>query len=156
MPSASTRLLLADSNILVYAVDVGERDKSRRSRDLLRRMHADGRAITTAQILVEFYSATVRPRNNRAPLLSAADAGEWLDRWMNMLSFFPIGAGIVRDAARGASAHQMHIYDAQVWASAKAAGAIILTEDTQSSAMIEGVEYVDPFDPAFTFESVGL
>lgn len=156
MPSASTELLLADSNVLVYAVDIEEQDKSRIARELLRRAETTERGLLTSQVATEFYAATVRQRGRRPSICDPDEAATWIERWLTALSFRQITSAVLREAVRGASEYQMHIYDAQIWASAKFAGANILTEDTQSRELIEGVRYINPFTDDFTFESIGL
>lgn len=156
MPSGSTELLLADSNVLVYAVDIAEQDKSRLARELLRRVEGAERGLITSQLVTEFYAASVRVRGGRPAICQPDEAATWIDRWLTAFSFRQITPTVIREAVRGAAAYQMHIYDAQVWASAKFAGAIILTEDGQSRDFIEGVQYINPFADDFTFESIGL
>lgn len=156
MPSDSTESLLADSNVLVYAVDIAEQDKSRLSRELLRRMERAERGLVTSQLMTEFYAATTRVRGSRPAICIADEAAVWIERWLTAFAFRQITPAVIREAVRGAAEYQMHIYDAQVWACAKFGGAIILSEDGQSRDLIEGVRYINPFAADFTFESIGL
>ncbi len=58
---------------------------------------------------------------------------------------------------RAVVGHQMHIYDAHIWAAAHVNGVpTILTEDLPSQAVIEGVRYVDPFAANFKLSWIGL
>jgi predicted nucleic acid-binding protein len=156
MPSDSTALLLPDSNVLVYAADALQGDKSRRASEVLERLAPTMRGRVTSQLLVEFYAVSVRPRRERPPILEPASAAMWVHHWQSVLSFMPIGENIVQEAMRGAATYQMHIYDALVWASAKFAQAIVLTEDMQSRETIEGVRYINPFADDFAFDHIGL
>ena len=57
---------------------------------------------------------------------------------------------IVLEACRGSSQHQLSIWDALIWASAKMNGVpYVLTEDAEHGRFLEGVTYLNPFDPRF-------
>ena len=61
------------------------------------------------------------------------------------------------EGARGAVAHQLSIWDALIWAVAQLNGVRwVLTEDAEHGRVIEGVEYLNPFSPAFDPAVVGL
>jgi|CXWL01.1.fsa_nt_gi predicted nucleic acid-binding protein len=156
MPSGLTELVVVDSNILIYAVDASEQEKALRANTLLEAIEAAQTGITNSQILIEFYASTARARGDRAPLLSPMSAAVWNERWLAMLAFRPLTEAVFREAMRGAVQHQMNIFDAQIWAAAKLAGATVLTEDMQSSDMIEGVRYINPFADDFAFSHIGL
>jgi predicted nucleic acid-binding protein len=141
----------------VYAVHPGEQDKSARANRLLDAIDSAESGVTNSQILLEFYSAATRTRSQGRPFLPAVDARAWVERWLSMLDFRPITPTIAKEACRAASHHQMNIFDAQIWAAAKVHGVpIILTEDLQSSAIIEGVEYINPLAPDFDLAYLGL
>lgn len=157
MPSDSPRLVLADSNVLVYAVDSGEQSKERRANEVLRALGAAQVGIITPQVVAEFYSAVTRPRGGRPSLLDASSAEGWVDHWLSILTCVPLTEAISREAVRGARDHQLSIFDAQIWASAKLSGAsIVLSEDDQSAAFIEGVRFINPLASGFLLEHIGL
>ncbi len=57
---------------------------------------------------------------------------------------------IVLEAARGAYQHQMRIWDAQIWATARLNQIpVILSEDFSDGAVIEGIRIVNPFAEHF-------
>jgi len=63
----------------------------------------------------------------------------------------------VYEAVRAASRCQMRIFDAHVWAAARLNGIeTIVSEDTQSRPVIEGVRYVNPFAREFRNAQLGL
>ena len=157
MTNASTNLIVVDSNILIYAVDRDENERGKIANSVIQSFDRTELGITNSQILIEFYSNTTRPRPGRPPILNLDEAHAWITRLLTLLMFRPITQVVFREAVRASLAYQMNIFDAQIWAAAKFAGAaFILTEDMQSAPIIEGIHYVNPFDPAFTFESVGL
>ena len=157
MPSDSPRLVLADSNVLVYAVDPHERSKERRANEVLRALGAAQIGIITPQVILEFFRAVTRPRGGRPSLLDARSAEGWVDRWLDLLACVLLTEAVAREAVRGAREHQLSIFDAQIWAAAKLSGAnIVLSEDDQSAAFIEGVRFINPLAPGFLLEHIGL
>lgn len=156
MPSASNGSILVDTNVLVYAVDRAEAGKARRAVDVIEAIAESGVGAINAQILAEFYSVAVRFRPGGA-ILAPRAAAQWVDRWLAIFDFRLITEMVVREAVRGARDHQMNIYDAQIWAAAKIGDiGLVLTEDAQSSPMLEGVRYVDPFADGFALAALGL
>jgi predicted nucleic acid-binding protein len=156
MPNGSTGLVLIDSNILVYAVDPREATKALTAIEVIKAVEDASAGITNSQVLIEFVSASTRADQRRGPNLTAVAAEQWVEKWLAILEFRPITEAMFRDAARGAAQHQMDIFDAQIWAAARASGARVVSEDMQSAAIIEGVEYVNPFLPDFTMAHLGL
>ena len=64
-----------------------------------------------------------------------------------MLAVTPL---VVLEAARGVSTHRLHYWDAQVWATARLNQIpVVLTEDFAHGRVLEGVQFLDPFSPAF-------
>jgi len=64
---------------------------------------------------------------------------------------------MVLDAVRVARDHQMPIFDALIWATARLSGIrTVLTEDLPGRRMIEGVHYLNPFAPDFSLARIGL
>ncbi len=58
------------------------------------------------------------------------------------------------EALRACDRYRLDYFDAQIWAAARMSGCdIILTEDTHGDE-IEGVRYVNPFEPGFELESM--
>lgn len=156
MPSGWTGSVLIDTNVLVYAVDRPEHGKSRRASEVLEAIATLRAGVINSQIMTEFYAVTTKRRPGGSTL-DAATAARWVNRWMAMFEFRVITEMISREAVRGAREHQMNIYDAQVWAAAKLGDiGLVLTEDTQSSDLIEGVRYVDPFAATFELSQIGL
>jgi len=150
-------LVLADSNLLVYAVDENEQSKGERANDVLDALGDAQIGIITPQVIVEFHSAVTRTRGRPSALMDARTAERWIDRWLSLLTCVPLTEAIAREAVRGAREHQLSIFDAQIWASAKLSGAgFVLTEDEQSAGFIEGVRFISPFAPGFLLEHIGL
>jgi predicted nucleic acid-binding protein len=61
---------------------------------------------------------------------------------------------IVLEAARGVREHSLPYFDAQIWATARLNQVpIILSEDFASGTALEGVRFVNPFEPDFVLEN---
>jgi predicted nucleic acid-binding protein len=62
----------------------------------------------------------------------------------------------VLEAIRAVQRHQFAYWDALIWATAKLQGIPnVLTEDRSSSALVEGVRFVDPFTASFDLALLG-
>jgi predicted nucleic acid-binding protein len=59
----------------------------------------------------------------------------------------PLTPAVVLEAVRGVRDHRLSYFDAQVWAAAKLGQVnIILSEDFNTGATLEGVSFVNPLD----------
>ena len=144
---------LVDANVLVYSVDSSEADKQERAIAALRQLDALGHIVLSAQSLSEFYSASTR--RLRVPL-SRDEAGAMVIDWSRAWPVYPVTVTAVREAVIGSQRHQMSYWDSLIWAVAKLNGVPnVLTEDVQSSDLIEGVRFVNPFAPDFDFAMLG-
>jgi predicted nucleic acid-binding protein len=62
----------------------------------------------------------------------------------------PLTGAVVLEALRGVAAYQMSYFDAQIWAVARLNQvSVVLTEDFSHRAILEGVEFLDPFRSDF-------
>lgn len=67
----------------------------------------------------------------------------------------PLTAAIVLEAVRGVRDHQLAYFDAQLWAAARLNQIpVILSEDFNSGSRLEGVSFLNPFDPRFDAKSL--
>ena len=64
----SSSVALVDTNILVYAYDLGELSKHTVARELIQNLSDDGRLLFSTQVLNEFCSVMMRP--SRTPPLT--------------------------------------------------------------------------------------
>lgn len=66
-----------------------------------------------------------------------------------------LNAAVVLEACRGSAEHKLSLWDALVWSSAKLNQVrYVLTEDAEHGRSLEGVTYLDPFDPRFDLDAV--
>ena len=133
-----------DTNLLVYATDASSEKHAAANVLLERAAQAD--CVQTLQSLGECFHVLRRKRHLGLQL--ACQAVE------NLRRLFPVVEHRLDDldaAIAVVSAHQISFWDAMLWATAKRAGCrMILTEDFQDGRTLEGVTFVDPFNPENT------
>ena len=135
-----------DANVLVYRFDEAAPAKRGRAVELIDAL--GGRdAVVPVQALAE--TARVLLVKRRPPLTPDEVAG-YVRRLAAAFTPVPLTAGVVAEAVRGAGAHGLSYFDAQIWAAAREAGAtVVLSEDFQDGRVVEGVRFANPFAPAF-------
>jgi predicted nucleic acid-binding protein len=139
--------VLIDTNVLVYAVDVAEREKSPRALDVLGRLARGRRGYLSVQSIGEFVRVTT---DSRRRLLTAEEAVEQVDRLLRMWWMLDITPAVAAMAVRAVRDRGVGHWDAQIWATARVHGIpTILTEDGPHGAMVDGVRYLNPFAPSF-------
>jgi predicted nucleic acid-binding protein len=63
---------------------------------------------------------------------------------------------IVLEALRGVGEHMLSYYDVQIWAVARIwQVAVILSEDFNPGAVLDGVSFANPLDPEFDLAALG-
>ena len=145
--------VLIDTNVVVYAYDVRDRDKQQRALEVLRRLVADGRGRLSAQVLGEFLGVATR---KLVPPLTPGEAVEQAGNLAASWPVVPITAFIVLEAGRGVQAHRLSYWDAQLWATARLNQIeIVLTEDFEHGRTLDGVRFLNPFAPGFHLSALG-
>lgn len=145
-----TARFFVDTNVLVYVYSLTEPDKARRAIEVLQRLVADRLGAISTQVLAEFFSTVTR--RITVPL-SVEEAYERLEYYLQKWEVINMSGAIVLEAARGVREYQFSFWDAQIWAAAKLNQIpIVLTEDFNIGASIEGVRFVNPFAPEFRLE----
>ncbi|MCA1596706.1 MAG: PIN domain-containing protein [Chloroflexi bacterium] len=144
MSANNRHLVLADTNILVYAHDPTDVGKHQIARQLLLDLSRRRRLAFTAQIINEFCSRTMQP--GRPPAYSPERVSSLLRDLQETGEIFPISAATTNLALGAVVIHKMAFWDALIWAAARENGvSVIYTEDTPGAAEIEGVRYINPF-----------
>lgn len=142
----SPRYLL-DSNVLVYTLDAWEPDKRERAKETIRRVALSGSAALPAQTLSEFSNVCLRKLE---PALEPREVRWEVERLHTAFPVIPLTAPVVMEALRGVEEYRFSYYDAQIWAAARLAQLpVILSEDFNPGATLEGVSFVNPLDPSF-------
>lgn len=142
----SVRYLL-NANVLVYALDTREPEKRERAKEVIRSTALAGSAVLPVQALSEFANVCLRKLQ---PPLSSQDVRLEVERLSVAFTVLPLTPLVVGEALRGVQDHNFSYYDAQIWAAARLGQvSSILSEDFNPGAMIEGVRFLDPFNPEF-------
>jgi predicted nucleic acid-binding protein len=148
-----TARYVVDTNVLVYAVDRREPEKRERAREVLRRVGGDGTAALPAQVLSEFANACLRKLEPR-PEQEAVRRE--VERLMLAFPVLPLTGPVVLEALRGVGEHMLSYYDAQIWAVARLGQVgVVLSEDFDPGAVLDGVSFTNPLDPAFDLAALG-
>ncbi|WP_017327873.1 PIN domain-containing protein [Synechococcus sp. PCC 7336] len=135
--------VLLDTNILVYLYDGSDSDKQAKAFAAVDRLIRSQKAVISPQILGEFFVATTRTRRQ---LLTPNEAAERICNYWAACSIVPVTGAISLEATRGVLVYQMSFWDAQIWATAKLNQIQhIYSEDFSTGAIIEGVEFLNPF-----------
>jgi len=142
--------MLIDANVLIYAYDRLELEKQRRALEVLDELAYTGDGRLSAQMLSEFFVSVTR---KIAAPLTVAQARERLQHYVRIWPVFPITSQVVFEAVRGVREYQFSFWDAQIWAAARLNRvSTVLSEDFNPGAVIEGVQFVDPFADGFRLE----
>jgi predicted nucleic acid-binding protein len=138
---------LIDTNLLVYTLDRKESVKRDRARDVLRRVGGAGNAALPAQVLSEFATACLRKLE---PPPDPATVRREVERLLLAFPVLPLTGPVVLEALRGVAEHLLSYYDAQIWAVARLGQVgVVLSEDFNPGAVLDGVSFANPLDPAF-------
>jgi predicted nucleic acid-binding protein len=144
--------ILVDTNVLVYAHDRGEFVKQEQAICVLEHLHRTGSGYLSVQCLAEFFSITTRGAKPKLTTAEAAQQVEWFARSWPVLELTPM---IVLEAVRGVCDHKLAYWDSQLWATARLNQIrIILGEDFNVGAVLEGVRFVNPFATDFVVEAL--
>jgi predicted nucleic acid-binding protein len=138
---------VVDTNLLVYTLDRREPEKRERAREVLRRVGGAGSAALPAQVLSELANACLRKLEPRP---EPEAVRREVERLMLAFPVLPLTGPVVLEALRGVREHMLSYYDAQIWAAARLGQVgVVLSEDFNPGAALDGVSFTNPLDPAF-------
>jgi len=142
-----TATFLIDTNILVYQYDNSEAAKQLRALEVVDALVFAKAATISTQVMSEFYSIATR---KIATPLSAQSAFERLQSFQQSFQVIDLTTENVLEAARGVLAYRLNYWDALIWATARLNRLpIILSEDFNSGATLEGIQFVNPLRDDF-------
>jgi predicted nucleic acid-binding protein len=139
---------LVDTNVLVYCFDPRSPAKQVVARDVLYRGLEDQNLVLPHQAILEFVSATTRPRSDLsgASLLAPEVAYREAEGLMRDFPVIYPDQDILNIALRGVSIYGLSWFDAHLWAYAEVNGLPeILSEDFEHGRHYGHVRVVDPF-----------
>jgi predicted nucleic acid-binding protein len=143
---------LIDTNILVYAYDVGEPDKRARAISVLDHVFQLRCGALTTQVLSEFFVTVTRKLEQP---LSTDEAERSVRNYSASWPVFAVGASDVAMAIRGVRRHGLSYWDSLIWAVAKNQGPNhVLSEDFSSESRIDGVRFTNPLRSGFELGSI--
>lgn len=135
-----TATVFVDTNVLIYALDEGDRGKQRMAQRWRTELWKGRHGRISYQVLQEFYVQCVRKRAG-AELQVRAEVRDLLS-WQPI----PADAALLESAWKIQDRYRLSFWDAMIVAAAKAASCdYLLTEDMQSDQNIDGVRVVNPF-----------
>jgi predicted nucleic acid-binding protein len=128
-----------DTNLLVYAVDTGAKEKHAKAQRLVElALKVD--CVLTLQALSEFYFAVTRKGK-----LPAAEAKAQVEAWQEVFPVVVATPSTLNRAMTAAVSQQIGFWDALLWATARDAGVtLLLSEDLSSGSVLAGVRIVNP------------
>jgi predicted nucleic acid-binding protein len=144
-------LILVDTNVLVYAYDRSEPVKQAKAVTLLERLAANGSGILSAQVLAEFFVTVTRKLAAPLPVERALES---LENYLASWTVFDTTSLVVLEAGRGVRDHRFSFYDAQIWAVARLNQVPFVFSEDFNPALIEGVQFVNPFSAEFVLEEL--
>jgi predicted nucleic acid-binding protein len=144
---------VVDTKVLLYALDRREPEKRERAREVLRRVGGAGTAALPAQVLREFGGACSR---RLEPRPDPSAVRREVERLMLAFPTLPMTGPVVLEALRGVGEHMLSYYEAQIWAVARLGQvAVVLSEDFNPGAALDGVSFTNPLDPEFDLAALG-
>lgn len=140
--------VMVDTNILLYTYDTRQTQKQPLAAKVVDHVQALNIGGLSVQNLSEFFVTATRKLK---PPLSLTDAAARVEQFTQTWEIFALDVSIVREAMRGVRDHQLHYWDALLWATAKHNEvAMILSEDFQHNQTLEAVRFVSPFHADFS------
>ncbi len=137
---------LVDTNVLVYALDVGLPGRQARARAWLTRLIEQDAGVLSTQALNELANVCL---NRLQPRWTPPMVSEHLGQLARAMTVFPLTPNVVIEALRGVEEYELSYYDAQMWALAHLHQVpYLLSEDMDSGAILGGVMILDPFSVA--------
>ena len=137
-----TERYFVDTNLLLYAKDRRHPDKQRAAAAWLDWLWRHGTGRLSTQVLNEYYVVATQKLQ---PALLREDAQRDVRALMHWHPY-PINLAVIDRAFALQADYQLSYWDALIIAAAKLSHCqYLLTEDQQSSAELEGVQIIDPF-----------
>ncbi|HEV2716098.1 MAG TPA: PIN domain-containing protein [Terriglobales bacterium] len=132
-----------DTNVLVYATAARADARVSRAQDLLARAMRATTSILLLQSLAEFSNVAIRKARIPAKAVKTT-----IEAWRAVLPVHSADDSDLVLALEAVRAHRLPFWDAMLWASARRAGVRhMLSEDFQDGFDLQGVTFINPFNP---------
>jgi predicted nucleic acid-binding protein len=133
-----------DTNVLVYATGPAKDVKSRRARDIVARGMRAGTSVLLLQALAEFSHVTIRKMG-----MPVGAVRSIVEAWAAVLPVHAAEEDDLLFALAAVEGHRLVFWDAMLWGAARRVGVrYLVTEDLQDGRVLDGVRFINPFDPA--------
>ena len=138
---------LVDTNVLVYAYAPTDAPKRDRAAEVVGFLGSSNLGVLSPQILSEFFVVVTCKIPHP---LSIAQAERSISNYLRSWRVYDLTSLIVLEAVLAVGKHGMNYWDALVWATARLYQIpVILSEDFTDRAFIQGVRFLNPFNPSF-------
>jgi predicted nucleic acid-binding protein len=99
------------------------------------------------------HSAVTLQRKGHPAILRVADAILETEKLAQAFLVYPVTQPVVLETLRGVRQHQLSFWDSQIWAAARLNQIpSVFSEDFSGGSVLEGVQFINPFDPAFRLQ----
>ena len=130
-----------DTNILIYAADLGAGDKHLTAQEMIDCALAGRTGATTEQNIMEFLNVATRKLE-----ISFRQAAEFVEDIAQVLEVLLARDDVVRRTLRLLASHRLSVWDARMVAVCGSHNcAVLFSEDMQDRALYDGVRIIDPF-----------
>jgi len=132
-----------DTNILVYAFDLGSPKKNEQAKELISRWMPTGRMVISTQVLQELFVVLTKKLE---PKLSADHAGEVIESLLGV-EVKVVETNTIIEAIKISKENAISFWDALIISSAfDSKCKILFTEDLNRGQIIAGVKIENPFE----------
>ena len=143
---------LIDTNLLVYCFDPTDSEKQAKALECVDRISRNSMGGLPVQVLAEFSRVAV---HKLEPRISPDDVQRYVEYYERVFNVLPLTVLIVLEAVRGVRDHGFSYFDAQIWAAARLNQIpVVLSEDFQTGATVEGVTFLNPLQTEFDLASL--
>ncbi len=129
-----------DTNILIYTDDHDAPDKQARALDLVEEARLGGWGVLSTQVLQEYFAATTRKLGVPAAIAR---------RKVEIFARLDLAILDLSDIIAAIDLHRLHdfsFWDGLIVQAARRSGcAVLLSEDFQHGARVDGIEITNPF-----------
>jgi len=129
-----------DTNILIYTDDHDAPDKQARALDLVEQARLGGWGVLSTQVLQEYFAATTRKLGVPAAIAR---------RKVEIFARLDLAILDLSDIIAAIDLHRLHdfsFWDGLIVQAARRSGcAVLLSEDFQHGARVDGIEITNPF-----------
>jgi predicted nucleic acid-binding protein len=131
-----------DTNIIVYAYDISDKEKHDKAVELLETIWESGAGVISTQVLQEFFVTVTKKIASPLGVTITKEIINDLSKWDIIVN----NVAVILNAINIQQEHKFSFWDSMIIASAvKGSAAALLSEDFSDGQIINGVEVRNPF-----------